>query len=220
MHGLPAEGASARCFSCQALVPLLINSACQMCENAGTGCRLRAVIFDTRTRKQMRWPLEDEIRWIECRLMELEGGEPCCAPLTALDCRVWLAHKRDGKSYTEISRVEYPQYWDVQKGKRGRKNQKIISEVRRIVNRVQRHLIDPTGPWKRSEQEQFARIACASSFGAVTILHEPSRRLSRKKGTTQAANSKSNPIFKGIILANRPMVRCLAVRLYRVQWDG
>ena len=83
---------------------------------------------------KMTWPREDCIRWIEWRLRELEGGKPCTAPLTAQDCRIWLAHERDKKSLGEIARAEYPRYWDVSRGKRG--NQQIISLVRRTVERV------------------------------------------------------------------------------------
>ena len=122
-------------------------------------------------REKMRWPLEDEIRWIEWRLLELVRGEPCSAPLTALDCRVWLAHKRSGKSYAEIARSEYPQFWDANKGKRG-KNQKIISLVRRTVNRVEQYMIHPTRHWKSSEIEEFAQLIRTCSFGVVPIFVE------------------------------------------------
>jgi hypothetical protein len=122
----------------------------------------------------MRWPLEDEIRWIEWRLRELELGEPCSAPLTVLDCRVWLAHKRDGKSYVEIARLEYPQYWDANKGKRG-KNQRIMSLVRRIVNRVEQYLIEPTRHWKRSQIEELAQIVRGGSLGSPIFVERSAR---------------------------------------------
>jgi hypothetical protein len=125
----------------------------------------------------MRWPLEDEIRWIEWRLRELERGDPCTAPLTAFDCRVWLAHKRDGKSYGGTARSEYPGYWKKGNGKRG--NQKIISLVRRTVDRVERYLIDPTRHWTRAERQELADVLRVGSPGIVPIFVESSSPDSR-----------------------------------------
>ena len=116
----------------------------------------------------MRWPLEDEIRWIEWRLLELEHGESCNAPLTAVDCRIWLSHKRDGKSYTEIARLEYPRYWEGSTGKRG--NQKTISLVRRTVNRVEQYLIDPNRKLRRSEKEELSLLLEVVSLGGLSDL--------------------------------------------------
>ena len=132
----------------------------------------------------MRWPLEDEIRWIERRLRELEKGEPCNAPLTALDCRIWLAYKRDRKSYADIARAEYKHSWDARTGKRG-KNQAVISLVRRTVNRVEQYLTDPTRKWKPSEREEFARIYHALSLGAVPIYVE--------RSSSDSTESKTSP---------------------------
>jgi hypothetical protein len=105
----------------------------------------------------MRWPLQDEIRWIEWRLRELERGAPCSAPLTPQDCRVWLAHKKHEKSYAEIARTEYPQYWDASEGKRG--NQKILSLVRRTVGRVEQYLTHPNGKRRKSGGANLAQVA-------------------------------------------------------------
>jgi hypothetical protein len=127
-----------------------------VCENQGSGCRPPAVIFDTRKQVRMRWPPDDEIRWIEWRLRELEGGEPCTAPLTALDCRIWLAYKRDKKSYADIARAEYPHHWDASEGKRG--NQKILSLVRRTVGRVERYLTYPNGKPRKSGGGNLAQV--------------------------------------------------------------
>ena len=151
------------------------------CENCGPGCRPSATIFDIRERVKMRWPLDDEIRWIEWRLRELEKGKACSAPLTLQDCHVWLAHKRDGKSYADIARAQYPQFWDTNKGKRG--NQKIISLVRRTVDRVEQYLTHPNRKHRNSKPRQLADVVL-SSFGVVPIYVEtrsPARGKTRSK---------------------------------------
>ena len=116
----------------------------------------------------MTWPREDYIRWIEWRLRELERGKPCTAPLTAQDCRIWLAHERDKKSLAEIARAEYPRYWDVSRGKRG--NQQVISLVRRTVERVEKYLTSPNRRRRRSEEKDLADVILAASYGGLPIV--------------------------------------------------
>ncbi len=128
----------------------------------------------------MRWPLEDEIRWIEWRLAELAHGE-WRVPVTPLDCRIWLVHRRDGKSYADIARAEYPRHWKKDEGKRG--NQKVISLVRRSVDRVEHYFNDPARHWTRAEKEELARIVNAGSLGLTPIFFEANPALSRKKRT-------------------------------------
>jgi hypothetical protein len=115
----------------------------------------------------MRWPLDDEIRWIEWRLRELEQGKPCSAPLTRQDCRIWLANKRDKKSYAEIARAEYPHYWDTNKGKRA--NQQAYSLVRRTVQRVETYLMHPNRKFRSSEQRQLAQALFGASLGGIPM---------------------------------------------------
>ncbi len=125
----------------------------------------------------MRWPLEDEIRWIEWRLAELAHGE-WTVPVTPLDCRNWLAHRRDGKSYAEIARAEYPRHWEKGKGKRG--NQKIISLVRRSVDRVEQYFNDPSRHWTHAEKEELARIVNAGTPGLTPIFIETKSPVSHR----------------------------------------
>ena len=109
----------------------------------------------------------------------------CSAPLTLQDCHVWLAHKRDGKSYADIARAEYPQFWDTNKGKRG--NQKIISVVRRTVDRVEQYLTHPNRKRRNSEPRQLTDVVL-SSFGMVPIYVE--RRSSAKVKTQLKQKAK------------------------------
>ena len=117
----------------------------------------------------MRWPLQDEIRWIEWRFIELQHGE-WTVPATPLDCRIWLSHRRDAKSYADIARAEYPRHWEKGKGKRG--NQKIISLVRRAVNRVEQYFNDPSRHWTRADREEVARLVNAGTLGQTPIFIE------------------------------------------------
>lgn len=119
-------------------------------------------------------------RGIPHRLLELERGEECAAPLTPIDCRIWLANKREGKSHAEIARKAYQRLLNDGKGRRG--NQKAISLVRRTVRRVEQYLVDPSRHWSRSKREEFARLYQALSFGAVPIyIEKRSRNLDANK---------------------------------------
>ncbi len=98
--------------------------------------------------------------------------------MTPLDCRIWLAHRRDEKSYADVARAEYPRRWEKGKGKRG--NQKIISLIRRSVNRVEQYFNEPTRHWARAEKDELARIVQAGALGLTPIFVETRSPDSRK----------------------------------------
>ena len=129
------------------------------------GCRRLTSFSTPGVEEKMTWLLEDDIRWIEERLRELELGEPCEASLSAVECRVWLARYRDSKSYVQIAKNECRRFWNTATGKR--KNQRGVSFIRRGVGRVNVYLTTETSSPR--EREQLEALCEALSNGLLPI---------------------------------------------------
>lgn len=90
---------------------------------------------------RMRWPQDDEIRWVEYELARAKHGadwekSPIGHETQALE--IWLAKVRDKKSWKEIG----DQYYS----KARRKREARRSEARRAYERVERYLGNPNAP--------------------------------------------------------------------------
>jgi hypothetical protein len=92
------------------------------------------------TQKRMRWPKEDEIRWVEWELRRARHGadwEKSAIGEYPLDLEVWLAKERDKQSWKEIGDRCYS---------KNMKPEARRSEARRGYDRVERYLDNPNTP--------------------------------------------------------------------------
>lgn len=84
----------------------------------------------------MRWPKEDEVRWVEWELQRARFGadwERSAIAERPVDLEVWLAKTRDKKSWKEIGDSYFPKL----------KREARRSEARRAHDRVERYLKNP-----------------------------------------------------------------------------
>jgi hypothetical protein len=91
----------------------------------------------------VRWPREDEIRWVEWELLRARHAgdqEKSLSPIaeSPLDLEVWLAKARDKKSWKEIG--------DIYFSKPRTRGEARRSEARRACERVERYLRNPNAP--------------------------------------------------------------------------
>jgi len=88
-------------------------------------------------RRSYRFPLPDEIRWVEYELRSAEAGDVQHHPLRQrpVDLRIWLARKRDRKTWRQIG----DDFFRMAKPEARR------SEARRAYDRVERLREDVDG---------------------------------------------------------------------------
>ena len=84
----------------------------------------------------MRWPKEDEIRWVEHEFRRARYGadwEKSAIAERPVDLEIWLAKERDKKSWKEIGDFYFPKS----------KLEARRSEARRAYARVERYMKNP-----------------------------------------------------------------------------
>lgn len=92
------------------------------------------------TQRRQRWKIEDEISWVEWELRRARHGadwEKSAIAEYPVDLEVWLAKKRDKKSWREIGDRFYPKL---------PKPEARRSEARRGYDRIERYLNNPNAP--------------------------------------------------------------------------
>jgi hypothetical protein len=99
--------------------------------------------FTVNTKATIRWPREDEIRWVEWELLRSRHAashEKSLSPLAdrPLDLQVWLAKARDKKSWNEIGELYFAKARTKREARR--------SEARRSYDRVELYLKEPNSP--------------------------------------------------------------------------
>ena len=90
--------------------------------------------------QRVRWPLEDEIRWVEWELLRARHGadeERSLSPIgdRPLDLEVWLAKARDGQSWKVIGDRHFARTRTKKEARR--------SDARRAYERVELYLKNP-----------------------------------------------------------------------------
>lgn len=103
----------------------------------------------------MRWPKEDEIRWVEHELRRARYGadwEKSAIAERPVDLEVWLAKARDKKSWKEIGDSYFPKS----------KLEARRSEARRAYDRVERYLENPNA---REFQGYYLKRLILEKFG-------------------------------------------------------
>jgi hypothetical protein len=93
--------------------------------------------------KSVRWPREDEIRWVEWELLRARHGADEDKSLSAiadrpLDLEVWLAKAKENKSWKEIGELYFARARTKREARR--------SEARRAYERVELYLKKPNAP--------------------------------------------------------------------------
>ena len=105
---------------------------------------------------RVRWPKEDEIRWVEYELLRARhGSEREKSPIAdnPAELEVWLAKKRDNQSWKQIGDRVYPKRM---------KPEARRSEARRAYDRVERYLKDPNA---REFQGHYLKKRIQEVFG-------------------------------------------------------
>ena len=89
------------------------------------------------TQKRIRWPKEDEVRWVDWELRRSRHGaewEKSAIAHDQVGLEVWLAKVRDGQSWKQIGDRFYSKRM---------KPEARRSEARRAYDRVERYLANP-----------------------------------------------------------------------------